>query len=82
VLWLAAYPLLEAPDDELLRLLYDHVREDQPGVDATTLGAAWARKHSRATADALLAELRKKLNADGQRDFDEWMKRPFQQWGR
>jgi len=82
VLWLAAYPLLEAPDDELLRLLFDHVRGDQAGSDATTLGAAWARKNGRAMADSVLAELRKRLNADEQRDFDEWMKRPFQQWGR
>jgi hypothetical protein len=82
VLWLAAYPLLEAPDDELLRLLYDHVRADQPGADATTLGAGWARKNSRATADAVLAELRKKLNGEQQKDFDEWMKKPFGQWGR
>jgi len=81
-LWLAAYPLLEAPEDDVLKVLYDNVRLDQPGADATTLAAAWSRKISRASADAMLESLRKRLNAEQQKDLDEWMKRPFQQWGR
>jgi hypothetical protein len=81
VLWLASYPLLDVPDDEVLRVLYDNIRVDQPGRDATTLAAAWARRNGRQAADAMLANVRKTVAEDQRKAYDEALKQPIEKWG-
>ncbi len=80
-LWLAAYPLLESPDDELLRVLHDNVRPEQAGRDATSLGAVWERKYGRPSMDAMLQSVRRTLAPDQQTALDEALKAPFNTWG-
>lgn len=82
MLWLAAYPLLGAPDEPLLRTLHNTIRADAAGRDATVLAAAWERKNGRSSMDAMLADLRRGLTPDQQKSLDEAMKAPFEQWGR
>jgi hypothetical protein len=81
MLWLASYPLLDAPDQDLLVLLRNNLRTDQMGRDATTLAAAWARRHGRAEADQLLQAIRLTVPEHERARFDEALKRPFDTWG-
>jgi len=76
-LWLAAYPLLEAPDEALLGTLRANLRPGQLARDAVMLAGAWARKHDRAAAEAMLRSVRESLTDKAQREaFDgvvkEW----------
>jgi hypothetical protein len=80
-LWLATYPLLDQPSDELLRTLRGAIRPEQIGRDATELASAWAAKHGRETAEAMLRELRSTLKEKGQQDaLDQAMKDAPEKW--
>ena len=81
VLWLASYPLMETADQELLVLLRNNLRPDQPGPDATRLAAAWARRHGRQGAEQLLDAIRLTIPEHGRARYDEAVKRPFDTWG-
>jgi hypothetical protein len=81
-LWLATYPLMDAPSEELLRTLRASVRMEQVGRDATDLATAWSLKHGRETAEAMLRELRSTLKEKAQQDaFDQALKAAPEKWG-
>jgi hypothetical protein len=80
-LWLATYPLLDQPTDELLRTLRANIRMEQLGRDATDLATAWAAKHGRETAEAMLRELRSTLKEKGPQDaLDQAAKDAPEKW--
>ena len=80
-LWLATYPLLEQPSDELLRVLRANLRPEQIGRDATELATAWASKNGRPQAEALLRQIRAELTERGQIDaFEAAVKAAAEKW--
>jgi hypothetical protein len=80
-LWLATYPLLDQPSDELLKTLRANLRTDQVGRDAADLATAWANKNGRAQAEAMLKDVRAGLTDKGQQDsFDQAMKNAPEKW--
>ena len=71
-----------APDDLLLRTLRSNIRPDQIGRDATSLATAWADKHGRAQADAMLRDLKAGVTNAGQREaLEKAMREAPEKWG-
>jgi hypothetical protein len=80
-LWLASYPLLEAPTDSLLLLLRANLRPDQIGRDATELAKAWMLKYGRERAETMLREVRSGLTDKGQVGaFEQAVKAASERW--
>jgi hypothetical protein len=82
-LWLAAYPLMEQPDDDLLRLLRANLRPMDIGRDATCLAGAIARKQDHAAGAMMLTEIRASLTDNAQlEDLAKWMRESPDRWGK
>lgn len=80
-LWLATYPLLEQPTDEMLRVLLANLRADQMGRDAADLATAWAAKNGRAQAEAMLKQVRATLKEQSKIEaFDQAVKAAPEKW--
>jgi len=81
-LWLTTEPLLTGrSDDVLLTTLKGAIRPEQGARDALQLGRAWATRHGRESAMAMLGEVRRGLAAAQQEDLDRRIGESTERWG-